>query len=68
MRAVVRAVLPFGEGLVCDTFAGSGTTLAAAESLGYASIGIERDSRYFAIAKSAIPALARLYPEGHEPP
>jgi site-specific DNA-methyltransferase (adenine-specific) len=36
-----------GEGLVLDPFAGSGSTLAAAEAVGYESLGIEKDSRYF---------------------
>jgi site-specific DNA-methyltransferase (adenine-specific) len=38
---LVRAVLPLGAGVVLDPFAGAGSTLAAAESVGYASIGVE---------------------------
>jgi site-specific DNA-methyltransferase (adenine-specific) len=57
MRKIVRAVLPLGEGTVLDTFAGAGSTLAAAEALDYASIGIERDRRYFDTARTAIPKL-----------
>jgi len=60
MREVVRAVLPLGEGVVLDPFAGSGSTLAAAEAVGYKSIGIERDERFFKLAQSAIPKLAAL--------
>jgi DNA modification methylase len=60
MRKIVRAVLPLGEGVVCDPFAGSGSTLAAAEAIGYSSIGIERDANYFAGACQAIPQLAEL--------
>ena len=60
MRKIVRAVLPLGEGTVLDTFAGAGSTLAAAEALGYASIGIEKDACYFDTAKSAIPRLAGM--------
>jgi len=60
LRQVVRAILPLGEGVVLDTFAGSGATLAAAESVGYQSIGVERDARYVKMARSAIPALAAL--------
>lgn len=60
MRQIVRAALPLGEGIVLDPFMGGGSTLAAARAVGYAAIGVERDRRYFAIAKKAIPALARL--------
>jgi len=58
LRAVVRGVLPLGEGIVLDPFAGSGSTLAAAEAVGYESIGIEKDATYFDVACSAIPRLA----------
>lgn len=60
LRAVVRASLPMGEGVVLDPFAGSGSTLAAAQAVGYASIGLEKDQTYYAIAQRAIPALASL--------
>jgi site-specific DNA-methyltransferase (adenine-specific) len=60
MRQVVRAMLPLGEGVVLDPFAGSGSTLAAAEAVGYASCGIEIDPTYAALAAEAIPRLARL--------
>ncbi|MBX6332177.1 MAG: site-specific DNA-methyltransferase [Gemmatimonadaceae bacterium] len=63
LRQVVRAVLPLGEGIVLDPFAGSGATLAAAEAVGYESIGVERDPEYFAMAQTAIPALSK-YPNG----
>lgn len=59
MRQVVRASLPLGQGIVLDPFAGAGSTLAAAEAVGYASIGIEKDPSYFDIACEAIPKLAR---------
>ena len=45
MRQIVRAVLPLGEGVVLDPFAGAGSTLAAAEAVGYASIGVEKDAK-----------------------
>jgi DNA modification methylase len=59
LRTLVRGVLPLGEGIVLDPFAGSGSTLAAAEAVGYASIGVEKDPRYFRLAQKAIPRLAR---------
>lgn len=59
LRQIVRAVLPLGEGVVLDPFAGAGSTLAAAESVGYNSIGIERDEKYFEIAKAAISKLSK---------
>lgn len=59
LRQVVRGVLPLGEGVVLDPFCGSGSTLAAAEAVGYRSIGVESDPKYFDIARNAIPRLAR---------
>jgi DNA modification methylase len=60
LRQVVRAVLPLGEGRVLDPFAGSGSTLAAAEAVGYESVGVELDPYYVDVARIAIPALATL--------
>jgi site-specific DNA-methyltransferase (adenine-specific) len=57
LRTLIRGVLPLGEGIILDPFAGSGSTLAAAESVGYQSIGIEKDVRYFNLATAAIPKL-----------
>jgi DNA modification methylase len=64
LRALVRGVLPLGQGIVLDPFAGSGSTLAAAEAVGYPSIGVEKDPRYFALARNAIPRLIRCMPTG----
>jgi len=64
LRQVVRAVLPLGKGIVLDTFAGSGSTLAAAENVGYASVGVEKDEHYFDVAREAIPALTNYEPNG----
>jgi DNA modification methylase len=64
MRQLVRAALPLGCGVVVDPFMGAGSTIAAAEAVGYASIGIEKDSAYYSIATKAIPALARFTPNG----
>ena len=60
LRKVVRGVLPLGTGVVLDPFAGAASTLAAAESVGYESVGVERDATYFAMACTAIPKLAAL--------
>ncbi len=60
LRKLVRGVLPLCEGVVLDPFAGSGSTLAAAQAVGYSSIGVERDEAYFRIAREALPRLAAL--------
>ena len=57
LRQIVRAILPLGQGVVVDPFAGSGSTLAAAEYLGYQSAGVESDPAYARLAVSAIPRL-----------
>ncbi|MBQ7721505.1 MAG: site-specific DNA-methyltransferase [Kiritimatiellae bacterium] len=60
LRQIVRASLPLGRGCVLDTFAGSGSTLAAAEAVGYDSVGVERDRTYFELACGSIPKLSRF--------
>jgi DNA modification methylase len=60
LRQIVRASLPLGIGIIYDPFAGSSSTLAAAEALGYRSIGTDRDPQYFAMARTAFPQLAAL--------
>ena len=60
LRQVVRAALPLGEGTILDPFAGSGSTLAAANAVGYASVGIESDPNYIEVAKKAINKLGSL--------
>lgn len=68
LRQIVKAVLPLGKGVILDPFAGSGSTLAAAEALGYCSIGVERDSDYYALACSVIPTLSAYEPESRRHP
>jgi DNA modification methylase len=62
LRQVVRAILPLGEGVVLDPFAGTGSTLAAAEAVGYRSIGVELDRTYLKVAREGIPRLASYEP------
>ena len=57
LRQLVRGVLPLGEGTVLDPFCGAGSTLAAAEAVGYASVGTESDPEYFDMACRGIPRL-----------
>jgi DNA modification methylase len=42
---------------------GSGSTIAAASSIGVDAIGIEIDPEFYALAERAIPQLAALYPQ-----
>jgi site-specific DNA-methyltransferase (adenine-specific) len=60
MRQVVRGVLPLGEGRVLDPFMGGGSTLAAANAVGYASIGIEKDAAFYSVAIEGISKLAKI--------
>jgi site-specific DNA-methyltransferase (adenine-specific) len=62
MRQLVRAALPLGSGIILDPFMGAGSTIAAAEAIGYSSIGIEKDSAYYSVAVKSIPALVRFTP------
>lgn len=60
MRQVVRGSLPLGEGVVLDPFAGSGSTLAAANAVDYESVGVEADPKFVRLAAEAIPKLGLL--------
>lgn len=59
-------MLPLGEGIVLDPFAGAGSTLAACNAIGYCSLGVERDEDYFLLAKQAIPKLTSYAGNGTE--
>lgn len=63
LRQVVWAMLPLGEGVLLDPFAGSGSTLAAAEALEYRCDGVETYTEYYEMATSAVQQLAEL-PDG----
>lgn len=60
LRQIVYGSLPLGEGVVLDPFAGSGSALAAANAVGYSSIGVEKDETYFNLARQAIEPLSRI--------
>jgi DNA modification methylase len=60
LRQIVWAALPLGWGTILDPFMGSGSTLAAAESIGYESIGIEMDPDFYSMSVRSIPGLAAL--------
>jgi site-specific DNA-methyltransferase (adenine-specific) len=60
LRQLVYVCLPLGVGVIADPFMGSGSTIAAAEALGLASVGVERFRTYFDLARAAIPQLMAL--------
>jgi DNA modification methylase len=62
LRQLVRAALPLAIGIVYDPFAGSGSTLAAAEAVGYKCIGTDSDKQYFQMAKRVFEPLSSLKP------
>jgi len=64
MRQLVWASLPLGTGVVVDPFMGSGSTIAAAEAVGYQSVGVERYADYFELATSAVPQLRAISTNG----
>lgn len=64
LRQIVYASLPLGEGIVLDPFMGSGSTIAAAEAIGYSAIGIEKHREYYVMSLQAIPTLSSLDVKG----
>lgn len=60
MRQMVYAALPLGKGIIADPFMGSGSTIAAAETMGLQAIGAERYLDYFKLAANSIPELALI--------
>lgn len=64
LRQIVHAALPLGTGMILDPFMGSGSTVAAAEALGFRCIGIERHAGYFEMARKAVVPLSRRSTSG----
>lgn len=62
LRTLARALLPSTTGIVLDPFAGSGSTIAACEAIGYKSVGVEIDTSYFSNMHENICELSCLYP------
>ncbi len=60
LRQIVYASLPLGTGIVVDPFMGSGSTIAAAEAVGYSAIGVEIHAGYYQLSQDAVPALSQL--------
>ena len=60
LRQLVRASLPLKRGIILDPFAGSGSTLAAANHVDYQSVGVEFSSRYVNLAEKALPKLEAI--------
>ncbi|SFN50701.1 site-specific DNA-methyltransferase (adenine-specific) [Izhakiella capsodis] len=60
MRQLVRAVLPLAQGEVLDPFMGAGSTLAAANAVGYRSVGVEIDADFYQMAKQSVQRLSAL--------
>ncbi len=58
LRNIVYAALPLGKGILLDPFSGSGSTIAAAEALGYRAIGLERNEEYFMQSLRAVSRLS----------
>lgn len=53
MEYLIKLVTPPG-GVVLDPFAGSGSTLVAAQNLGVRAVGMEREAEYIVIARSRL--------------
>jgi site-specific DNA-methyltransferase (adenine-specific) len=60
LRPIVHAALPMDVGIIVDPFAGSGSTVAAAEAVGVPCIGIEINADYYRMSQQAVPRLAAL--------
>lgn len=66
LRHIVYSALPLGKGIIADPFMGSGSTIAAAEAVGYTGIGIERYEKYYKMGQQTIRKLARITTMGSQ--
>jgi site-specific DNA-methyltransferase (adenine-specific) len=62
MRILARSLLPLGKGVILEPFAGSGSTIAACEAIGYESVGVELDEIHFGNLGQNIELLSSMYP------
>ncbi len=54
MEYLIKLVMPPKDGFLLDPFAGSGTTILAAQNLGFTAIGVEREKEYCDIAEARL--------------
>lgn len=63
LRILARTLLPTGEGVILEPFAGSGSSIAACEAIGYDSVGVELDEHHFQKLERNVHLLSALYPD-----
>lgn len=62
LRILTRSLLPLGQGVVLEPFAGSGSTLGACKAIGYNAVGVELDETYYNGLEKHVDQFAALYP------
>ncbi|MFD0726163.1 DNA methyltransferase [Lysobacter brunescens] len=62
LRILARSLLPLGKGVILEPFAGSGSTVAACEAIGYDSVGVELDAHHYGNLRKNIDLLKSMYP------
>ncbi len=63
MEYLIKLVMPPKDGVLLDPFAGSGSTIVAANRLGFKAIGIEKQTEYCEIARARLENCAKDKPE-----